>query len=342
MLMIEPLNGAEATRSPASSLWAITAYFDPFGIGHRREVFRRFRRHLGVPLLAVELGFGDRFDLGPEDAEILIRVRGGSVLWQKERLLNLAIQALPAHVEGVVWTDSDVVFLREDWAAAVQRRLQDFEMVQPFRRLYYLEEGEPPESFQPSVSRGFDSIGFLYANSCFPDRAYRTHGLSQRLRYAPGMAWAARRSILEACGLYDAAVLGFGDKLAFAAAVGRSEDAAFSIGMGETQARHYNEWAERFRGAVRGRISYVDGELLHQWHGSLAGRRYRERFERFDQFDFDPRIDLATTPDGAWRWNSDKPDLHKFVRRQMKLMQPVQPVYREPGDLVEHGCADAL
>src|ERR1700682_396499 len=129
--MIEPLTCTGATRSPASPLWAITAYFDPFGIGHRRDVFRRFRRHLGVPLLAVELGFNNHFDLGPEDAEILIRVRGGSVLWQKERLLNLAVRALPAHVEGVVWTDSDVVFLREDWATAVQRRLQDFEMVQP-------------------------------------------------------------------------------------------------------------------------------------------------------------------------------------------------------------------
>lgn len=339
--MIEPLNGTGATRSTASPLWAITAYFDPFGIGHRRAIFRRFRRHLGVPLLAVELGFDGRFDLGPEDADILIRVRGGSVLWQKERLLNLAVQALPAHVEGVVWTDSDVVFLREDWAAAVQQRLQNFAMVQPFRHLYYLDEDEPPEGFQPVAGRAFDSVAFLYANGCFPDRAYRTHGLSQHLHYAPGMAWAARRSTLESCRLYDAAILGSGDKLAFAAAAGRADDAAFSMRMGDAQTRHYREWAECFRSAVQGQISYVEGDLLHQWHGALAGRRYRERLNRFDQFDFDPKIDLTTTPDGAWRWNSDKPDLHKFVLSQMKLMQPLRSHCAEPGDWVEHGCADA-
>jgi hypothetical protein len=339
--MIEPPNGVEATRSAESPLWAITTYFDPFGVGHRRDIFRRFRRHLGVPLVAVELGFENRFDLTPDDAEILIRVRGGSVMWQKERLLNLAIQALPAHVKDVVWTDSDVVFLHKDWAAAVQRRLQDFEMVQPFRRLYYLDEGETPEDFQPTVGRTFDSAAFLYASGCFPDRAYRIHGLSQQLHYAPGMAWAARRSTLEACGLYDAAILGHGDKLAFAAAVGRSGDAAFSVGMGETQARHYHEWAERFHSVVRGRVSYVEGELLHQWHGPLAGRRYRERLERFDQLDFDPRSDLATTPDGAWRWSSDKPDLHEFVLKQMRLMQPLPPPSGRQVDLAEHGCADA-
>jgi hypothetical protein len=335
-----PSNGAEATRSAASPLWAITAYFDPFAIGHRLDIFRRFRRHLGVPLLAVEIGFNNRFDLTPDDAEILIRVPGGSIMWQKERLLNLAIKALPGHVEGVVWTDSDVVFLREDWAAAVQERLQDFEMVQPFRSLYYLDEGELPENFQPAAGRAFDSIASLYANGCFPDRAFRTRGLSQRLHYAPGMAWAARRVTLDSCGLYDAEILGCGDKLAFAAAVGRSADAAISIGMGGAQARHYHDWAERFHRLVRGQVSYVEGDLLHQWHGSLADRRYSERFHRFDQFDFDPRSDLATTPDGAWRWNSDKPDLHKFVLTQMKLMQPAQPC-GEHGDLVEHGFAVA-
>jgi hypothetical protein len=339
--MIETLNGTGATRSPASPLWAITAYFNPFGIGHRRATFRRFRHHLGVPLLAVELGFDDRFDLGPEDAEILIRVRGGSVLWQKERLLNLAVQALPAHVEGVVWTDSDVVFLRKDWATAVQRQLQHFAMVQPFRRLYYLDEGQAPEDFQPVAERAFDSVAYRYANGCFPDRAYRTHGLSQTLRYAPGMAWAARRSTLESCRLYDAAILGCGDKLAFSAAVGRADDAAFSTRMGEAQTRHYREWADRFRSAVQGQISYVGGDLLHLWHGALEDRRYRERLDGFDQFDFDPRIDLTTTPDGAWRWNSDKPDLHKFVLNQMKSMQPFRSPSTESGEWVEHGRADA-
>jgi hypothetical protein len=67
----------------------------------------------------------------------------------------------------------------------------------------------------------------------------------------------------------------------------------------------------------------VDGGLLHLWHGALAARRYRERFDYFDQFDFDPVRDLTIGPTGAWRWNSDKPEMHQFVFQQLQLIQPV-------------------
>lgn len=322
--MWKPSGGTNPSRSPVSPLWAITAYFDPFGCGHRLRVFREFRRRLGVPLIAAELAFDDRFDLGPEDADILIRVHGGSVMWQKERLLSLAVAALPPHVECVMWADCDTVFLREDWPRAAMRRLEHFEMIQPFRRLHYLAPGEIPDRFRPSPDRAYDSAAFRFANSSLPEETFGTHGLSQCLRYAPGMAWAARRATLESCGIYDAAVLGAGDKLTFAAAAGRAGYAATGIRMGAAHRAHYCKWAERFWGAVRGRISYIEGDLLHLWHGDLAGRRYRERYLGFEHFDFDPEIDLALTRDGVWRWNSAKPDLHEFVLRQMELIQPVR------------------
>jgi hypothetical protein len=53
-------------------------------MGYRRRSanFRVFRERLGVPLLAVELAYGERFELGEGDAEILVRLRGRDVLWQ--------------------------------------------------------------------------------------------------------------------------------------------------------------------------------------------------------------------------------------------------------------------
>ena len=73
----------------ADGLFAITAYFNPVGRGRRLANYREFRRRLTVPLVAVELAFGDRFELGHDDADILIQVRDGALLWQKERLLAL-------------------------------------------------------------------------------------------------------------------------------------------------------------------------------------------------------------------------------------------------------------
>jgi hypothetical protein len=76
-----------------SSLWAITSYFtfdDPPGVKRRLQAYREFRRHLQIPLAAVELSHKGNFDLCSEDAEVLIQVSGGAILWQKERLLFVA------------------------------------------------------------------------------------------------------------------------------------------------------------------------------------------------------------------------------------------------------------
>jgi hypothetical protein len=73
------------TRSPDGSLWVVTSFFNPAGYRRKLANFRRFRERLGTPLVAVELGFGGRFSLDRRDADILVRVQDGDVLWQKER-----------------------------------------------------------------------------------------------------------------------------------------------------------------------------------------------------------------------------------------------------------------
>lgn len=309
----------------ASRIWALTSYFDPSQRGYRVDVYREFRRRLRIPLVTVELSFGSGFDLGPQDADILIQLSGGSVLWQKERLLNVALRALPPHVEAVAWLDCDVVFLRDDWPQELLRRLEHFSLIQPFSRLYHLNHNELPEDCQRGRDSGFEAAAFQFAHGCFPDEAHRKHGMSQTLRYAPGMAWAARRETLAEHGLYDCAVLGGGDKLMFSAACGRGEECADSFAVVDLHKGHFMGWAQRFWKSVQSRVSYVDGDLFHLWHGDLAGRRYLERFIGFEQFRFDPLADICPTADGAWRWNSHKPELHDFVRRQMAHITPPEP-----------------
>jgi hypothetical protein len=56
-----------------------------------------FRANLGAPLVTVELSFDGRFELTDQDADVLIQLCGGALLWQKERLLNLALKAVPSN-----------------------------------------------------------------------------------------------------------------------------------------------------------------------------------------------------------------------------------------------------
>src|SRR5262245_19902909 len=75
-----------STGRYASNLWAITCYFNPIGYQRRLENYHTFRQNLAVPLVTVELAFNGAFQLHSGDADILVQLRGGDVLWQKERL----------------------------------------------------------------------------------------------------------------------------------------------------------------------------------------------------------------------------------------------------------------
>src|SRR5262245_1466730 len=122
----------------AGPLWAITSYYNPNRYWRRRANYTQFRRHLDLPLVAVELDLGGRYELDPSDAEILIRCQAGDVMWQKERLLNIALAALPESCQFVAWMDCDVIFPQPDWAAESCRMLDEFPLVQPFAEMRHL------------------------------------------------------------------------------------------------------------------------------------------------------------------------------------------------------------
>jgi hypothetical protein len=57
----------------SATFWAITCYFNPAGYRRRLENYRTFRQRLKVPLVAVELSFGEEFQLASGDADILVQ-----------------------------------------------------------------------------------------------------------------------------------------------------------------------------------------------------------------------------------------------------------------------------
>src|SRR5262245_13466239 len=108
-----------------SDFWAITSYFNPARYRKRHSNFQVFRKHLKAPLIAVELSYWEGFELQDEDADIVVRLHGGAVLWQKERLLNVALKALPETCRKVAWLDCDIIFQSDDWVGSAGRLLDD-------------------------------------------------------------------------------------------------------------------------------------------------------------------------------------------------------------------------
>lgn len=321
-----------ANSDRQSKVWAITTFYtfdDPPGVARRLTAFREFRRRLPIPLVAVELSRTGKFDLGPNDAETLVQLEGGSLLWQKERLLNIALDSLPEHCETVVWIDCDVILTRADWAAETERLLDKAALVQPFRRLYYMGAGDLPETFRatPGV-RAFESAAARWLRGALPDDVFLTSGMALRTGYNPGMAWAARRSLLAENRFYDALIVGAGDKAIFSTACGRAEHVPSVYGMSRSQKEHFLSWARGFESAVGGRLDFVEGDAYHVWHGDLENRAYASRYDDFSRFEFCPRRDIRMEPNGVWSWSSDKPELHDAVRLWFEGRKGVTPPAR--------------
>jgi hypothetical protein len=270
----------------------------------RRANYQAFRDRLNVPLVAVELANGEGFELTEEDADVLIQLRDGDVMWQKERLLNVALGALPASCRKVVWLDCDIVFAEEDWAERVSALLERFMLVQAFSHVEFLSTDGEVMCTRPSAALAIESA--MTGSSRFGLPTLRGPGSTNN-----GLAWGARRELLDEAGFYDTCIVGGGDTAMVSAAHGRFEVATRS--MSEGQADHYLDWARSFHDMVAGEMSCADGVVSHLWHGDFEGRRYRARHDGLKRFGFDPVDDIAHTADGGWRWNTAKPDLHTHV-----------------------------
>jgi hypothetical protein len=294
-----------------SAIWSITSYYNPGRYRRRLENFHHFRTALRGPLLTVELGCGDAFELTTGDVDILIQIPGDAMLWQKERLLNVALRHLPQQVVYVAWFDCDMVLPDPSWPELAIEALQRHCLVQLFENLIDLD---PTSSHQdgPFEYTGEGMVAFVKNGGPLRDLS-----LPRTRQYRPsarGGAWAGSRLLLERHGFYDAMILGGGDLAFVHAAYGRFDEVADLLHLNQKQMSHYMNWARPFFNEVRGNMGHLKGDILHYWHGTIADRRYGERHKKLLQFDFDPYVDIAIDENGCFRWSTDKPELHRCVR----------------------------
>ncbi|MCB1124072.1 MAG: hypothetical protein KJT03_21155 [Verrucomicrobiae bacterium] len=304
------------TQHPETELWAITCYFNPVGYQRRLKNYRIFRQTLNVPLVAVELSFEGQFHLKPGYADILIQLTAESVLWQKERLLNIALEQLPPTCRYVAWLDCDVTFDNKDWALQAQEALSRYPIIQPFSEV---KEPLPNEVAQDDSEKRREGISLAYLMSKEQVPEDLLCG-NMRVDYNcnSGLAWAARREILDTDGFYDTCIMGSGNRAMLCAAMGQPEIGIRSLRMTPSWAEHYTAWANRHYEHTGGEIGFVPGTLIHHWHGNLKNRRYQSRHEDFSTFDFNPARDIAMDPSGIWRWASDKPAMHRYAAQYFK------------------------
>ncbi len=299
-------------------MWAVTSYYNPAGFKRRLANYKVFRANLAVPLLTVELSFNGHFELTKNDADILIQISGGAVLWQKERLLNFAFKSVPPEVEKIAWIDCDIVFDRADWMVEAARQLDRYNIVQPFSELVELEPEGHHSNFRERGTTGRSLVSLINGDARVQLEAKTPReGLetsTRQTRATPvGIAWAARRAILENHGLYDAMIIGGADRAMLYAIYGQFEREIERHCLSKSHREHYLKWARPFHRTIAQKISYVPGRIYHLWHGNLVNRKYSTRHRLLADFGFEPDADLVKGPNGAWQWARPRGELERVL-----------------------------
>lgn len=282
---------------PESSLWVITVYYNPCGYKTRRTTYDRFMhtmRYSGINVLTIECAFGnDAFDLG-ESVDV-VKVRSNSLLWQKERLINIGASYLPDSCKYVAWIDCDIVFENELWAQETAQLLEEkCTIVQLFEQCTRLDKlGNIPQKPDQVDSFAFVTAKNISTLNC---GRYDMHGHT-------GYAWAMRREIFDAIGLYEYAVSGSADHFMAHAIYGQYgfcvENA---LKHDPIQIQHLKNWGDIFYEHIRGKLGVVSGKIFHLWHGTHERRDYFRRMWKITEYGFNPHVDLIAMPGKPLEW----------------------------------------
>lgn len=266
-------------------LYVVLPYFNFCGFKRRRELFvefvQRYQFEKGIRIVVAE-ALGDA-PLPNMKVWKHLKFKAYSPVWLKENLINLAARSFPSDWKYMAWVDADIVFMNADWVEETVETLQELDFVQLWQTAVNM--GPCGESMK--IDKSF---GYMHAKSGKPYNPTDKYGF-----WHPGYAWAVRRSAFEQVdGLIDWAILGSADRHMALSLIGKS---LFSA-PGNIHP-NYKALLLQFEAACKDlTLGYIQGTILHLWHGRLEDRKYRERWEILTKNSFDPMADIKNTKSG--------------------------------------------
>ena len=299
-------------------LLAITSYFNPFQGGLRKQNYETFRKHLGVELLTVEWSPAAEFDLSEQDADYLVRVSGGDLLWQKERLLNIGLaRAKELGASRVAFLDCDIVFSDSEWSRRVNTALNTHAIVQCFTHVNYLPPLDhsgmsrealtrhKPDFSRPSLAHELLKFGRFLPEQWDPKNPNIHVG---SLAGNPGLAVAISLDEQPKWRLYDGNIVGGGDGVLMAAATNHLDDFFSVRSLTRAHQDSIRAWkAENFPDGLP--LGCASNQIFHLWHGEIAKRKYLERHAILLNHGYDPDSDLEHVQNAALSLLDDKENI---------------------------------
>ncbi len=289
----------------------ITSYFNPENFQTKKQNYKIFKSNLikkNIPLYTFETAkSGSEFQL--EVSEFNLRYLSSSVLWQKERLLNIGLMKIPREVKNIIWLDSDILFENENWFYETEKLLEEYKIVQPYSDVYRMKQGvtekEKTEEHWFSFAKQFLKNPFLCTKGDFIK-----HGHT-------GFAWAIKKEILDKFGFFDTCVAGSGDHVMAHAFVGDWDSPCVTRVLGEKNVNRENflKWAKKIYSHTKSSISFTNGNIYHLWHGETTNRKYVKRNWELAKMGFNPKKHLTIEPSGLYKWSRDAKEFEIWAKK---------------------------
>jgi len=277
---------------------AITCFFNPSKYKSKKINFVKFRNNLliqKVPLIVVECSLHDSpYEINIDDADLIVRVKSNSRIWQKERLLNIAIEHIPKGFTKFVSLDCDILFKNNNWLKETSLLLDKFPVVQPFTYSLRLKKGESDANYPTIIGSGNGQRIHSFAKGMIDigkrdPTFYSGH---------TGFAWAFRLDSFNY--FYDKLIIGGGDHFIAYALYGLHHIKQYStISMIKDQQQYIKSLS-----SINGNVSYTSGIVHHLWHGSRHNRHYHDRVKILEQFNFNPN-DLVMNKSKCWETSTE-------------------------------------
>jgi hypothetical protein len=277
--------------------YIVSVLFNPCNYKSRYLLFQEFLTRMekqGIQVIIVECIYADQtYRFTNQDNPYHLQLKTNSILWIKENLINVAIQKLPKNWKYVAWIDADIEFKNKNWLRDTIEALKKYEVVQMFKTCQMLDKSRK-KVIEQQYSFFYTYKQYLKEKSA-PLDPYHPQAPVKLSSYFghPGFAWAATKRFFEGVGsLIDYCIIGSADTLMAYALIGELDSTSIPFKSLENYSKALHIWQNNALLHVQKKVHYVEGTLVHYWHGTRVARNYYNRNNILLENRFDPYADL--------------------------------------------------
>lgn len=292
------------------SIAVVCCYYNPCGYQSKLNNFLKFYHKLSKQIdriQIVELSYNHLESLPLPDNLNSLKVSSDSVLWHKENLLNIGIDALIK--EGynyIAWVDSDVIFENSFWVKDTVECLKRNNLCQIFSICE--KPHQTHSTFHPSCVRSWLETGSILPSS----QPYHT-----------GYAWAAKSSVLSQCKLYDKAITGGCDSLIWLGCFSNQYNFSEILSQHPIDSLDtteyildYIKWSQSWSKLINNKISHIYCNIKTLYHGEASNKQYISRYKILEKYSYNPLKDLTYNKNGVLESNNKA--LHRDIFNYFK------------------------